>query len=64
MGCGTGQLTIPLAQHVAAAIGMDPEPEDRTPSVFAAAVREAQEVAWMTASSASIDSAAEAALLT
>lgn len=27
LGCGTGQLTIPLAEHVRAAIGMDPEPD-------------------------------------
>ena len=27
LGCGTGQLTLPLAEHVAEAIGMDPEPE-------------------------------------
>jgi trans-aconitate methyltransferase len=27
LGCGTGQLTIPLAVHVAEAVGMDPEPE-------------------------------------
>ena len=27
LGCGTGQLLIPLAPHVATAIGMDPEPK-------------------------------------
>lgn len=27
LGCGTGQLTLPLARHVAVAVGMDPEPE-------------------------------------
>ncbi len=27
LGCGTGQLLIPLAPHVGTAIGMDPEPE-------------------------------------
>ncbi|WP_063040120.1 class I SAM-dependent methyltransferase [Nocardia pseudovaccinii] len=27
LGCGTGQLTIPLAPHVAEAVGIDPEPE-------------------------------------
>jgi SAM-dependent methyltransferase len=27
LGCGTGQLTVPLARHVAAALGVDPEPE-------------------------------------
>jgi ubiquinone/menaquinone biosynthesis C-methylase UbiE len=37
LGCGTGQLTIPLAKHVAEAIGMDPEPE-----MLAEAARQAQ----------------------
>ncbi|MDT5054927.1 MAG: hypothetical protein QOF66_3293 [Mycobacterium sp.] len=27
LGCGTGQLTLRLAEHVAAATGIDPEPE-------------------------------------
>lgn len=27
LGCGTGQLLVPLAPHVESAIGMDPEPE-------------------------------------
>lgn len=27
LGCGTGQLAIPLARHVQAIIGMDPEPD-------------------------------------
>ncbi|WP_418001860.1 class I SAM-dependent methyltransferase [Mycobacterium sp. PDNC021] len=27
LGCGTGQLTLPLAAHVAEAVGIDPEPE-------------------------------------
>ncbi len=27
LGCGTGQLLLPLAPHVQTAIGMDPEPE-------------------------------------
>jgi SAM-dependent methyltransferase len=27
IGCGTGQLTLPLAQRVRAVIGMDPEPD-------------------------------------
>lgn len=27
LGCGTGQLLVPLAPHVETAIGMDPEPE-------------------------------------
>ena len=35
VGCGTGQLTIPLAEHVSSAIGMDPVPE----MLFEAATR-------------------------
>ncbi|TDC75253.1 class I SAM-dependent methyltransferase [Actinomadura sp. 7K507] len=27
LGCGTGQLVIPLAEHFAEAVGMDPEQE-------------------------------------
>ncbi|MGW5384901.1 class I SAM-dependent methyltransferase [Nocardia sp. NPDC003963] len=27
LGCGTGQLTLPLAAHFAEAVGVDPEPE-------------------------------------
>lgn len=54
LGCGTGQLTIPLAQHVAAAIGMDPEPE-----MLAEAARQAQaahitNVTWVQGSSADL----------
>ncbi|WP_433664722.1 class I SAM-dependent methyltransferase [Nocardia sp. CA-128927] len=37
LGCGTGQLTLPLAEHVAEAVGMDPEPE-----MLAEATRQAQ----------------------
>src|SRR5687768_3007484 len=27
LGCGTGQLTVPLAERVRAVVGMDPEPD-------------------------------------
>jgi trans-aconitate methyltransferase len=27
LGCGTGRLTLPLARHVAEAVGLDAEPE-------------------------------------
>ncbi|MFF7944677.1 class I SAM-dependent methyltransferase [Nocardia gamkensis] len=38
LGCGTGQLTFPLAAHVAEAVGMDPESE-----MLAEASRQARE---------------------
>ncbi|MGV9802888.1 methyltransferase domain-containing protein [Mycobacterium sp. NPDC003449] len=40
LGCGTGQLTLPLAAHVAEAVGMDPEPD-----MLAEGSRQAQEAA-------------------
>jgi ubiquinone/menaquinone biosynthesis C-methylase UbiE len=40
LGCGTGQLTLPLAGHVAEAIGIDPEPD-----MLAEASRQAREQA-------------------
>jgi SAM-dependent methyltransferase len=27
LGCGTGQLTLPMAERVSAVVGMDPEPD-------------------------------------
>ncbi len=39
LGCGTGQLTLPFAEHVASALGMDPEPE-----MLAEAARQAEAV--------------------
>lgn len=38
LGCGTGQLTLPLAPHLAEAVGLDPEPE-----MLAEAAREAEQ---------------------
>lgn len=54
LGCGTGQLTLPLAEHVTEAVGMDPEPE-----MLAEAARQAQaahvtNVAWTQGSSADL----------
>jgi ubiquinone/menaquinone biosynthesis C-methylase UbiE len=54
LGCGTGQLTLPLAAHVAEAVGMDPEPD-----MLFEARRQAQErgvanVSWVRGSSADL----------
>jgi SAM-dependent methyltransferase len=54
VGCGTGQLTIRLAEHVSSAIGMDPVPE-----MLAEAARQAQaahvtNVTWAQGSSADL----------
>lgn len=51
LGCGTGQLTLPLARHVAEAVGLDPEP-----GMLAEAERHAREcgvtnVTWLQGSS-------------
>ena len=51
LGCGTGQLTLPLAEHVAAAIGMDPEPEMLTEAARQAQAAHVTNVTWAQGSS-------------
>lgn len=51
LGCGTGQLTIPLAGHVAAAIGMDPESEMLTEAAGRAQAAHVTNVTWAQGSS-------------
>lgn len=47
LGCGTGQLTLPLARHVAAAVGMDPEPEMLAEAAAAADAAGIRNVTWV-----------------
>ena len=54
LGCGTGQLTLRLAQHVAAAIGVDPEPEMLTEAARQAQAACVGNVTWAQASSADL----------
>lgn len=54
LGCGTGQLALPLAAHVTEAVGMDPEPD-----MLAEANRQAQQqavtnVRWIQGDSADL----------
>lgn len=54
LGCGTGQLTLPLADHVVEAVGMDDEP-----GMLAEASRQAQDaavtnVSWIHGNSADL----------
>jgi ubiquinone/menaquinone biosynthesis C-methylase UbiE len=46
LGCGTGQLTLPLAGHVAEAVGMDPEPEMLAEATGQAQARNITNVTW------------------
>ncbi|MEU7144151.1 class I SAM-dependent methyltransferase [Nocardia sp. NPDC046473] len=46
LGCGTGQLAIPLAAHVAEAVGMDPEPEMLVEAARRAQAAETTNVHW------------------
>jgi SAM-dependent methyltransferase len=46
LGCGTGQLTLPLAEHVAEAVGMDPEPEMLTEATRQAQAAGVTNVTW------------------
>ena len=46
VGCGTGQLTIPLSKHVAEAVGMDPEPEMLAEAASQAQAASASNLTW------------------
>ncbi|MFE3226182.1 class I SAM-dependent methyltransferase [Nocardia sp. NPDC059228] len=46
LGCGTGQLAIPLAAHVAEAVGMDPETETLVEAARCARAAGVTNVIW------------------
>lgn len=52
LGCGTGQLAIPLARHVDAAVGLDPEPEMLAEAATQAEAAGVTNVTWVQGSSA------------
>jgi ubiquinone/menaquinone biosynthesis C-methylase UbiE len=54
LGCGTGQLTLRLAEHVATAIGIDPEPEMLTEAASQARAAGVGNVTWAQGSSADL----------
>ena len=54
LGCGTGQLTIPLARHVGSAIGMDPEPEMLDEAATQTEAADVTNVTWVQGSSADL----------
>jgi SAM-dependent methyltransferase len=47
LGCGTGQLTLPLAERVRAAVGVDPEPDMLALARRAARKRGVRSASWM-----------------
>lgn len=47
LGCGTGQLAVPLAGHVKAVLGVDPEPDMLTRAGVAADDAGVDNVGWM-----------------
>ncbi|GAA2127237.1 class I SAM-dependent methyltransferase [Streptomyces synnematoformans] len=47
LGCGTGQLAVPLASRVGSVIGMDPEPDMLRLARQAAAARPVRNVTWV-----------------
>ena len=51
LGCGTGQLTVPLAGHVAEALGVDPEPEMLVEAADRARESNVTNVTWAQGSS-------------
>ncbi len=54
LGCGTGQLTLPLAAHVAEAVGMDLEPEMLTEAARWAREQAVANVIWTQGNSADL----------
>lgn len=54
LGCGTGQLTLPLAAHVAEAVGMDPEPDMITEAHRQAHEQAVTNVRWIQGDSAAL----------
>lgn len=47
LGCGTGQLTLPVARRVRAAVGVDPEPGMLARAREAAAEQDVKNVTWV-----------------
>ncbi len=47
LGCGTGQLTLPLAERVRAVVGVDPEPDMLALARSAAAERGVTNASWL-----------------
>lgn len=54
LGCGTGQLTLPLAAHVSEAVGVDPEPDMLTEAHRQASEQGVTNVHWVRGSSADL----------
>lgn len=54
LGCGTGQLTLPLAAHVAEAVGLDPEAEMLVEAARKARAAHVTNVTWAQGSSADL----------
>ncbi|QSB03956.1 class I SAM-dependent methyltransferase [Natronoglycomyces albus] len=47
LGCGTGQLTVPLAKRVKAVIGLDPEPDMLAHAIANANDKGIDNISWM-----------------
>lgn len=47
LGCGTGQLTLPVAERVGAVVGVDPEPDMLSRARLVARERAVPNVGWM-----------------
>ncbi|MEA2349037.1 MAG: hypothetical protein QOG62_2824 [Thermoleophilaceae bacterium] len=54
VGCGTGQLAIPLARHVRTVVGLDPVGDMLARARAAAAAEAVQNICWMLGSDADV----------
>jgi ubiquinone/menaquinone biosynthesis C-methylase UbiE len=50
LGCGTGQLALPIGRRVGAVIGVDPEPDMLAQARRAAEQRDARNLLWIVGS--------------
>src|SRR6185437_675545 len=55
LGCGTGQLALPLASHVSEAIGIDPDPAMLAEAAAAAERSGIRNVRWLLGSDRDLD---------
>lgn len=54
LGCGTGQLALPLAAHVTETVGMDPEPDMLTEASLQAQEAAVTNVSWIQGNSSDL----------
>ena len=55
LGCGTGQLTLPISERVRGVVGVDPEPDMLKRALQTAQEQQTSNAIWMIGTDADID---------